>query len=85
MGIGLAVPDPEVCVKPLTWHGKGDIPCESVPDPRIEDSLRRHGYDWSDRFRPFASYMNELSQHALVLDGEVVVQTPAGRPTSLRI
>ncbi len=21
----------------LTWHGKGDIRCESVPDPRIED------------------------------------------------
>jgi len=19
------------------WHGKGDIRCESVPDPRIED------------------------------------------------
>jgi hypothetical protein len=37
-GIGIAVPDPEVCMKPLTWHGKSDIPCESVPDPRIEDS-----------------------------------------------
>ncbi len=21
----------------LTWHGKGDIRCESVPDPKIED------------------------------------------------
>ena len=50
-------------MKPLTWHGKSDIPCESVPDPRIEDSRDvADGYDWSDRFRPFASYMNELSQ-----------------------
>ena len=23
-------------MKALTWHGKGDIRCESVPDPRIE-------------------------------------------------
>ena len=47
MGMGLAVPDPEVCVKPLTWHGKGDIPCESVPDPRIEDSRDvADGYNW---------------------------------------
>jgi threonine dehydrogenase-like Zn-dependent dehydrogenase len=23
-------------VKALTWHGKGDMRCESVPDPRIE-------------------------------------------------
>jgi threonine dehydrogenase-like Zn-dependent dehydrogenase len=28
----------EVLVKALTWHGKGDIRCESVPDPGIEDS-----------------------------------------------
>jgi len=27
-------------VKALTWHGKGDIRCESVPDPKIE-----HGRD----------------------------------------
>ncbi len=27
-------------MKALTWHGKGDIRCESVPDPRIE-----HGRD----------------------------------------
>ena len=25
-------------MKALTWHGKGDIRCDSVPDPRIEDS-----------------------------------------------
>ena len=24
-------------MKALTWHGKGDIRCESVPDPSIED------------------------------------------------
>jgi threonine dehydrogenase-like Zn-dependent dehydrogenase len=23
-------------VKALAWHGKGDIRCESVPDPKIE-------------------------------------------------
>ena len=25
-------------MKALTWHGKGDIRCDSVPDPTIEDS-----------------------------------------------
>jgi hypothetical protein len=24
-------------MKALTWHGKGDLRCESVPDPKIED------------------------------------------------
>src|SRR4029079_15781298 len=24
-------------MKALTWHGKGDMRCESVPDPKIED------------------------------------------------
>jgi len=24
-------------MKALTWHGKGDIRCEAVPDPKIED------------------------------------------------
>jgi hypothetical protein len=23
-------------LKALTWHGKGDMRCESVPDPKIE-------------------------------------------------
>jgi len=23
-------------MKALTWHGKGDMRCESVPDPKIE-------------------------------------------------
>ena len=25
-------------MKALTWHGKGDIRCDTVPDPKIEDS-----------------------------------------------
>ncbi|WP_152048104.1 zinc-dependent alcohol dehydrogenase [Aureimonas psammosilenae] len=25
-------------MKALTWHGKGDMRCESVPDPKIEDA-----------------------------------------------
>jgi len=25
-------------MKALTWHGKGDIRCDSVPDPKIEDA-----------------------------------------------
>jgi threonine dehydrogenase-like Zn-dependent dehydrogenase len=29
-------PMPEVFVKALTWHGKNDLRCESVDDPRIE-------------------------------------------------
>jgi hypothetical protein len=24
-------------MKALTWHGKGDMRCEEVPDPEIED------------------------------------------------
>jgi len=24
-------------MKALTWHGKGDIRCDSVPDPKIQD------------------------------------------------
>jgi threonine dehydrogenase-like Zn-dependent dehydrogenase len=24
-------------MKALCWHGKGDIRCDSVPDPKIED------------------------------------------------
>src|SRR4051812_37411273 len=25
-----------ICVRALAWHGKGDIRCEEVPDPKIE-------------------------------------------------
>ncbi|RYY07407.1 MAG: glutathione-dependent formaldehyde dehydrogenase, partial [Methylobacterium sp.] len=25
-------------MKALCWHGKGDIRCDTVPDPRIEDA-----------------------------------------------
>jgi threonine dehydrogenase-like Zn-dependent dehydrogenase len=24
-------------MKALTWHGKGDVRCESVPDPTIQE------------------------------------------------
>jgi threonine dehydrogenase-like Zn-dependent dehydrogenase len=27
----------EIAMKALTWHGKGDMRCEAVPDPKIED------------------------------------------------
>jgi threonine dehydrogenase-like Zn-dependent dehydrogenase len=27
----------EISMKALTWHGKGDIRCDTVPDPKIED------------------------------------------------
>ena len=28
-------------MKALAWHGKGDIRCEEVPDPKIEHPLMR--------------------------------------------
>jgi threonine dehydrogenase-like Zn-dependent dehydrogenase len=28
----------DIAMKALTWHGKSDIRCESVPDPKIEDA-----------------------------------------------
>jgi hypothetical protein len=24
-------------MRALTWHGKGDMRCEAVPDPKIQD------------------------------------------------
>src|SRR3954464_12242528 len=30
-------PRMEIAMKALTWHGKGDMRCEAVPDPKIED------------------------------------------------
>src|SRR5215217_9646232 len=27
----------EISMRALTWHGKNDIRCDSVPDPKIED------------------------------------------------
>jgi threonine dehydrogenase-like Zn-dependent dehydrogenase len=27
----------EISMKALTWHGKNDIRCETVPDPKIQD------------------------------------------------
>ena len=29
-------------MKALTWHGKGDIRCERVADPSIEDDRDKH-------------------------------------------
>ena len=37
-------------MKALTWHGKGDIRCETVPDPKIEHPATR-----SSRSRPARS------------------------------
>jgi hypothetical protein len=28
----------ECHLRALAWHGKGDIRCEEVPDPKIEDA-----------------------------------------------
>ncbi len=39
----------------------------------------RPGYDWTDRLRRLAMALQPLSQHAAILDGEVVVETPDGR------
>src|SRR5215207_9598743 len=39
----------------------------------------RRGYDWSDKFRPILAAGGRLTAHAVVLDGEVVVETPEGR------
>jgi threonine dehydrogenase-like Zn-dependent dehydrogenase len=33
---GIAIPIKETHVKALRWHGKKDIRCDTVPDPRIE-------------------------------------------------
>jgi bifunctional non-homologous end joining protein LigD len=39
----------------------------------------RRGHDWTNRLGHLASFMNAFSQHAIIFDGEVVVQTPEGR------
>lgn len=39
----------------------------------------RRGYEWSARLRNLVSALHPLAEHALVLDGEVIVQTPEGR------
>src|ERR1700683_4707375 len=38
----------------------------------------RRGYDWTDRLGNLVRALGSLSQHALVLDGEVVVEMPKG-------
>ena len=39
----------------------------------------RRGHDWSERLSHLGSFMTAFSQHALIFDGEVIVQTPEGR------
>jgi hypothetical protein len=37
--VGLSFPalTEDETMKALAWHGKGDIRCDTVPDPKIED------------------------------------------------
>ncbi len=39
----------------------------------------RRGHDWSDRLGNIVTALQPLAQHAVILDGEVIVQTPEGR------
>jgi len=41
--------------------------------------LTRRGYDWSDRLGHLVTALAPLTSHAVVLDGEVIVETPEGR------
>ena len=34
--VGSGLKSRSIFVKALAWHGKGDIRCEEVPDPKIE-------------------------------------------------
>jgi bifunctional non-homologous end joining protein LigD len=38
----------------------------------------RRGYDWSDRLDNIVTALQPFAQHAIMFDGEVVVQTPDG-------
>ena len=38
----------------------------------------RRGYDWSNRLRNLVSALQPLADHAVILDGEVIVQTAEG-------
>ncbi len=40
----------------------------------------RRGHDWTERLPHLVAALGPLSQHAVILDGEVVVQTAEGRP-----
>src|SRR3981081_2224730 len=42
-------------MKALTWHGKGDVRCESVPDPRVE-----HPRDAINEVQGFAICCSDL-------------------------
>ena len=39
----------------------------------------RRGYDWSDRVGHLVTALKPLDSHAVILDGEVIVQSPDGR------
>jgi hypothetical protein len=52
---GSAVAKSEQQMKALAWHGKGDIRCEEVPDPKIEhprDAIIKVTGVCDLRFRP---------------------------------
>jgi bifunctional non-homologous end joining protein LigD len=48
----------------------------------VQNGIRfftRRGHDWSERFRHLAAALAPLAAHAVILDGEVIVQTEEGR------
>ena len=48
----------------------------------IQQGIRfytRRGYDWTEKVPNLVTALDQLSQHAVILDGEVIVQTPEGR------
>ncbi|MDR6955809.1 threonine dehydrogenase-like Zn-dependent dehydrogenase [Ancylobacter sp. 3268] len=51
-------------MKALTWHGKGDIRCESVPDPKIE-----HGRDAIIRVTSCAICGSDLHIYGGIIPG----------------
>jgi len=38
-------------MRALCWHGKGDIRCDTVPDPSIEDTSLKDGLELYKTFR----------------------------------
>jgi bifunctional non-homologous end joining protein LigD len=39
----------------------------------------RRGNDWTDRLSPLVDALQALSERSMILDGEVIVETPEGR------
>lgn len=50
-------------MKALCWHGKGDIRCDSVPEPRLED-----GRDVIIKMRACAICGSDLHLSAAISD-----------------